>query len=372
MIRLTAGLPGCHLRQLTWCPALSEHSFRSGLPRPGACSPRTQYFTLVQPTLIVGKISGGDALSIELTFGSVTFAKLSVASLQGIQMLGGYGLAFNIRIDTAAWTQSQQAVSIESWSVNVSCSAKREPPKLLGRGFPMYPQVIKTYSFPNDTSMQLMIDLTAEQFALLETARAGGNLAFKLDVRCHCSGYVGADPVPGPDAFRPTYQTWTPEKNICNAVIDYEVPIAEWQKVLKELDFLDLMIFTISIKSKLAPENLQPAQRMLRQAQEHFLHGRYDDVVSITRKLMESVRDALSQKPAIDAALQKFKDKKGEMSKSERSLLVQEAVRHYSHPAHHVDKETGSPEWYNRDDAIFVLATGSAVFAEALARAGEE
>jgi hypothetical protein len=283
-------------------------------------------------------------------------------------MLGGYGLAFNIKIDTAAWTQSQQGVSIESWSVNVSCVSKGGALKLLGRGSPMYPQVIKTFAFPNDASTQLMVTLTAEQFALLEVARSGGNLSFKLDIRCHCSGNVGSDPEPGPDHFNRTFGTWTPEKIVCNAILDYEVPIEEWQKVLNELDFLDLMVFSISFSSKLAPANLQAAQRMLRQAQDHFLHGRYEEVVSLSRKVMESVRDALGQKPTIDAALQKFKDNKEAMTKAERSLMVQEAVRHYSHPAHHVDKATGSPEWYSRDDAMFVLATSSAVFAEALAR----
>lgn len=286
-------------------------------------------------------------------------------------MLGGYGLAFNIKIDAAAWTQSQQAVSIESWALNLYVIPQCGSTKLLGQGLPMYPQIIKTYSFPNEHTMQLMVELTAEQFALLEESRSGGSLTFKLDLRCRCSGNVGSDPAIESTPFNLTYQTWTPEKTFCQAIIDYEVPIKEWQKVLKDLDFLDLMVFSISFPSKLAPANLQPAQRMLRQAQEHFLHGRYDDVVSLSRKLMESVRDALGQKPAIEAAVQKFKDHKGSMTKAERSLMVQEAIRHYSHPAHHVGKDTGSPEWYSRDDAVFVLATSSAVFAEALGRASQ-
>ncbi len=322
--------------------------------------------------LIVGKKSGGEALSVQLTFGSVNFAKLSVASLQGIQMLGGYGLAFNIRTDTAAWTQSEQSVSIESWSLNLSFIPHGGAVKLIGQGFQLYPQVIKTYSFVHDNTTQLMVKLTAEQFALLEESRSGGNLTFKLDLKCLCSGNVGANLAPGSDPVHPVYRSWAPEKAFCQAIIDYEVPVKEWQKVLKELDFLDLMVFSISFPSKVAPANLQPAQRMLRQAQDHFLHGRYDDVVSLSRKLMESIRDALGQKPAIDAALQKFKDHKASMNKAERSLLVQEAIRHYSHPAHHVEEDTGSPEWYSRDDAMFVLATSSAVFAEAIARLGEE
>lgn len=291
-------------------------------------------------------------------------------------MLGGYGLAFNIRTDTVAWTQVQQSVSIESWSLNLSFISHGGAVKLIGQGVPLYPQVIKTYSFVHDNTTQLMVKLTAEQFALLEESRAGENLTLKLDLRCLCSGNVGANVTPGSDPLHPVYQSWTPEKAFSQAIIDYEVPIKEWQKVLKDLDFLDLMVFSISFPSKLAPANLQPAQRMLRQAQEHFLHGRYDDVVSLSRKLMESVRDALGQKSAIDTALQKFKAQKDLMTKTERSLLVQEAVRHYSHPAHHVDKTTGSPEWYSRDDAMFILATSSAVFAEALARSpgddGEE
>lgn len=326
---------------------------------------------LTEP-LIVGKKSGGDALSVQLTFGSVNFAKLSVSGLQGIQMLGGYGLAFNIRTDTMAWTQPEQAVTIESWSLNLFLIAPGGTDKLVGQGTSLYPQTIKSYSFPNDANTHLMVRLTAEQFALLEVARAGRNLTFKLDLKCYCSGNVGSDPAPGGDPLRPTYRSWTPEKTFCQAIIDYEVPIKEWQKVLQELDFLDLMVFPITFPSKLTAANLQPAQRMLRQAQDHFLHGRYGEVVSLSRKLMESIRDALSQKPAIDSALHKFKTQKDSMTKAERSLMVQEAVRHYSHPAHHVDKATGNPEWYSRDDAMFVLATSAAVFAEAIAQSADD
>lgn len=311
-------------------------------------------------------------MSVQLTFGAVNFAKLSVAGLQGIQKIGGYGLAFNLRIDTAAWAQSEQAVTIESWSAMVMCSSKSGAPKLLGKAYPVYPQIIKTYKFPNDSSVQLLVDLTAEQLALLEAARAGGDLTFKLDIRCHCVGQVGSDPEPGSDVFHPTYRTWTSDQNICNAVLDYDTTINEWQKVLKELDFLDLMVFSISLPSKPASKELQPAQRMLRQAQDHFLHGRYEDVVSASRKLMESIRDALGQDQAIKDAARKFKEDRQSMSKSERSLVVQESVRHYSQLAHHVDKATGSPEWYSRADAMFILATSSAVFAEALARVRDD
>ncbi len=311
-------------------------------------------------------------LSVQLTFGSVNFAKLSVSSLQGIQMLGGYGLVFNIKTDTVALKQPEQTITIEAWSLNLSVITSGATVKFVGQGFPLYPQIIKTYYFPNDANTQLMVQLTAEQFALLEDARAGGNLSFRLDLRCHCSGNVGSDPAPGGDPFRPIYRSWTQEKTFCQGIIDYEVPIKEWQKVLKELDFLDLMVFPISFPSKLSNLDLKPAQTMLRHAQDHFLHGRYDEVVSLSRKLMESIRDALGQDQGIKDALDKFKVDRKSMTKSERSLVIQEAVRHYSQLAHHVDKSTGHPEWYSRNDAMFILATSSAVFAEAISRLGDE
>lgn len=311
-------------------------------------------------------------MSIQLTFGSVDFAKLSVSSLQGIQMLGAYGLAFNIRADTLAWTQPEEAVTIESWVLNLFVTNVGGGVKLVGQGTSLYAQIIKTYSFPNDANTQLMVQLTAEQFALLEEARAGGNLTFKLDLKCHCSGNLGSDPAPGSNQLRPVYTSWALEKRICQTIIDYEVPIKEWQKVLKELNFLDLMVFPISFPSTLKNADLKPAQTMLRQAQDHFLHGRYDEMVSLSRKLMESIRDSLGQKPAIDTALQKFKNQKDSMTKSERSLMLQEAVRHYSHPAHHVDKATGNPEWYSRSDAMFILATSAAAFAEAIVQSADD
>lgn len=308
----------------------------------------------------------------QLTFDSLNIADVRVAALHGRKKIGGYRLAFTLEVKTLAWTQREHAVTMDSWSAVVMCGPKGGVLELLGSAVPEYAPVIKTYDFPGNTNFLFFVELTADQLSALERMRGGGDLSFNFVVIGHCNGQVGSDPAPTSSGFRPTYMTWTPERRASQAVVNYETNINEWQRVLKELDYLDVMTFSISLPSNSAPERLQSAQRMLRQAQDHFLHGRYEDVVSTSRKLMESIRDAFGQDQAIRDALRKFKDDKQSMTKSERSLVVQEAVRHYSHPAHHVDKATGSPEWYSRDDAVFVLATSSAVFAEALARAGEE
>lgn len=120
---------------------------------------------------------------------------------------------------------------------------------------------------------------------MLEIMRAGGDLSFNFNVMCLCSGQLGSNPSPTSSGFRPTYRTWTPERKTSQAVINYDTNINEWQRVLKELDYLDVMAFSISLPSKPAPEKLLPAQRMLRQAQEHFLHGRYEEVVSRLRAM---------------------------------------------------------------------------------------
>lgn len=306
-------------------------------------------------------------MSVQLTFDSLSIADIRVTALHGRKKIGGYRLAFTLEVKTLAWTQSEHAVTIDSWSVVVMCGPRGGALQLLGSATPEYMQVVKTYNFPGDTNFLCFVELTADQLSMLEIMRAGGDLSFNFNVMCLCSGQIGSNPSPTSSGFYPTYRTWTPDRKASQAVISYDTNINEWQRVLKELDYLDVMTFSISIPSNPAPEQLQSAQRMLRQAQDHFLHGRYEEVVSVSRKLMESIRDALGQGQAIKEAVRKFKDDKESMTKSERSLVVQEAVRHYSHPAHHVDKATGHAEWYSRDDAMFVLATSSAVFAEALA-----
>lgn len=311
-------------------------------------------------------------MTVQLTFDSMNIADVQVTSLHGRRKIGGYRLAFTLEVKTLPWTQSEHAVTIDSWSAVVMCGPKGGSLELLGFAVPEYAPVIKTYDFPGSTNFLFFVELTADQLATLEAIRAGGDLKFNFNVIGHCNGRVGSNPTPISSGLRPAYRTWTPERRACNAVIDYDTNINEWQKVLKELDYLDVMVFSISFSSKLAPEKLQSAQRMLRQAQDHFLHGRYEDVVSASRKLMESIRDALGQDQAIKEAVGKFKGDRQSMSKSERSLVVQESVRHYSQLAHHVDKATGQPEWYSRSDAMFILATGAAVFAEAIAKEAEQ
>jgi hypothetical protein len=101
------------------------------------------------------------------------------------------------------------------------------------------------------------------------------------------------------------------------------------------------------------------------------LSGARSVVVSLSRTIMDSLATSSGEKDAIRAAASKFRESREtreSMTKRERALLVHDAVRHYTHLAHHVDESNGSAEWYSRGDAIFVLTLATAAFSEAVAR----
>jgi hypothetical protein len=110
---------------------------------------------------------------------------------------------------------------------------------------------------------------------------------------------------------------------------------------------------------------------MLLRARDQMLQGHFDTVVSLARSVLESLTTVSGEQEAIGAAMEKFRakgDVRKSMTKKERALVVQEAVRNYTHLAHHVADGSGAPEWYSRSDATFVLTLASAAFVEAATR----
>lgn len=116
---------------------------------------------------------------------------------------------------------------------------------------------------------------------------------------------------------------------------------------------------------------LAQAVGRIRRAHGHLVDGRFDAVVSECRLAIESTGLAAGEQPAITVAAKKMNAAKREMTKLEREFALQEAVRHYTQLAHHVD-ERGAAEYYSRDDANMLLAIAAALVSAALARVSHQ
>jgi hypothetical protein len=85
----------------------------------------------------------------------------------------------------------------------------------------------------------------------------------------------------------------------------------------------------------------------------------------VCRLALESIKVELGEAVKINTSLESPLKNRRSMSKRERLMVVTEALCHYTHPAHHVDKE-GNMEWYSRADATFALSVTAAAISVAI------
>lgn len=294
-----------------------------------------------------------------------------VQALAGRRVIGGYDLLFNIDLHVLANRPEWGSIVMSEWTATVSCGRVGQPLILLGTARPQFPTHIQSFEFDNPTYLGLVLELTPQKLAGLEEARAGGDLVFQLTIGSLGKGRpqgfaLGADVAPAerdcPEQILPV-----------NDTINHTVRLTEWAQILEQLGYRRLMIFSLDIPFGPVQQQFEPAHQLLGRARDQLIQGDFDGVVSLCRKIMDSLAACTGETEQVRSATAKYREGRQEreaMSKRERGLLVQEAVRHYTHLAHHVAEGNGAPEWYSRGDATFSLALATAVFAEAVARHG--
>jgi hypothetical protein len=292
--------------------------------------------------------------SMSLNYHSLVVADTRIAHLYGQKAFGGYRLRMSMELLPNAGSALHLGIEISNLAALVSCAGPTGPMRYLGRAYPEVPLRVRNQAYPQIHSILFDIDQTPALLAALERSRAGGELKFSVDL-------VGEGVQNG---------TWIPVKD----TLTYISHISEWSRVLNEFGYAELLVFGVLIPQAPQGDRFRAAGELLRRAYEDLVNGRNDDVVSRTRKLIEHVWVANeTTMAATGAAVAKYNStERKKMTKLERALFVQEAVRHYAHPAHHVEA-SGSESWYSSTDAAFTLALASAVLSEALTHcAGDE
>lgn len=195
---------------------------------------------------------------------------------------------------------------------------------------------------PYRSSLLYNLTLPLEQLAALESKRQNHGLAFRLQVRGN---------VYGQDGIRSLDDT-----------LDLRVPLGEWLRVLADGGVTETLLIGLPLPTDVVNSAVATPLSLVRSAHRHLQNGLYDACIAECRRAMDSLWAITGVKPAAAKARGEFakKDEREAQGKYERTLVVGEALRAFTHPAHHVGDD-GEPEIFSRLDATLALATTAAL-----------
>lgn len=280
-----------------------------------------------------------------IEFGTRRVAQFRLTGLRGVPGIGFSRLQFVLEVNLSETPGAH--VTLQHLITDVAAGAPGRVQHVLGKAMPQSSWIVTTLDHPHQVPLWLELDLAGEQIEALERLRVGGPLLFQFHLNLQVRR--GDRIEPGSEVLR------------------LEVDVGQWAAVLKDLGYLDLLVFAVELPIEV-PEEFKNAVTLLRKAHQDLLAGRYDAAVGLCRKVMDSV-GTMAPDDAAKGRIWSFvgQGKRDTMTKSERAELVRMAVRHFAHLDHHVG-ENGVPEVFSRYDALFVLTAAAGVIWEAIAQ----
>jgi HEPN domain-containing protein len=276
---------------------------------------------------------------LSLNHGSQIIGDIRVQALTGQAGIGIYQLRFSLLFAFPAWTNPGPFAQLRNLRAKVLAGSEHGPRKLLGLALPE--AVLSFVQRPHSQDERFLLDLaiTPEQLNALEELRGGGGVQFELILQSETEGQHGI--------LR------------ADDTVFWSANLSVWTSVLAELGLKETVLVAVQIPKHEANGAGRTAIETLRRAKEYLIAGEYEMVVSKCRLALESIKAELGEAGKINSSLESFIKNRRAMSKRERLMVITEALRHYTHPAHHVDKE-GKMEWYSRADATFALSVTAA------------
>ncbi|WP_182508400.1 hypothetical protein [Ralstonia solanacearum] len=285
---------------------------------------------------------------MSLAYNARVIADARITNVSGVRGLGTGILRINVEFKQAPWTHEFQAAADILWST-LSLKSDTGNAGQLGHALPDQPvhlspgphggAVYQTFAFP----------LSDAQLFAIEEARKGGGVELKLNlVGRGFSTQYGHQPLSDDLVFR--------------------INLSDWARVLSELGHGTVIALGVHLPNVNESPVLRAAVKLLHDANRDLVNGEYDSTVSRCRLAIESAQAVLGDDAATKAAVLTYQKQKMSMSTLQREQMIREAVRHYAHPAHHVDDQ-GNTERYSRSDATFLLTMAAAVVTRATARA---
>jgi hypothetical protein len=283
-----------------------------------------------------------------MNYNNLVVSNDRIDRLHGQPALAGYRLRIGIEFSPTSGSPQHVGVEIVNLRAVVRCKGPATPQLHVGTALPELPVRLRCTPYSTPSTVLFELDLSPAQLAAMERARAGGELTF--EVALIAEGVSGEDRIPSCEELRHTSN------------------MSEWARVLKEIGFAEMIVFGIPVPQGVNTGALKAASERLSRAHDDYVHGRWEEVVAKCRLVIEAVWAAQGLQESAASAVKKYTggDRK-RMTRAERALFIQEALRHFAHPAHHVEDDD-SGEGFSDTDAAFALGLASASLAEAAAR----
>lgn len=282
---------------------------------------------------------------LSLNHNSQIVADVRVQGLSGQAGIGIYQLYFSVRHDFPSWNNPAPYICLRNLRAKVLAGPEHGARRPLGIA---QPEAILNFCqapYAKDEQFLLQLDVTAEQLDSLEDMRGGSGIRFELIVQCESEG---------PHGILRTEDSilWTANLEV-------------WASVLEQLNIKDTLLVAVELPRLNSSGFGRTAIEALRRAKQDMLAGDYGNVVARCRIALDSIKTECGETEKINVSLEQFQKSRRVMSKRDRQRVITEALRHYTHLAHHVD-ENGAQEWYSRTDATFALAIAAAAIASEL------
>lgn len=251
-----------------------------------------------------------------LTAGTQGFAHAEIKPVGLHSVLGGFELIFGLQLKTVTPDPKYWA-KLHSAAVQVAGIEGRFA--RLGQARPSAPVQIQTTPNSLTSTCELRLSLTANQVAEIEELRASGDLQIKLVI----SGEGG--PTGHPERAESVYTE-----------LLVRVPQSSWIHELASAKAMDTLLLEVPMPFVNAASSQRGMVAALRTAQRLFTEGNYSESVARCRTALEAMailagRGERWAGPVLDS----LKEKRSEMTKDQRELVLEAALLHFTHLGAH-------------------------------------
>lgn len=266
---------------------------------------------------------------------SKSFCNLHVPKLSsGQKALGGYLLNFSVDFHIHNVSKEEAALPIQLRELTVDLNLKtRTTEKFIGRLFSTFePKIHQSYESSQDVNHSFSIKLSHSEIEEIEKERNGGEFEFLFKL----SGFI----FEGHDYYT---RAWDDRA--------LRIEQSAWIKVLEQIGYSKILMIEIPTSGEASNQNYTLAHAKLAEAKMAMLRGEWRQTVALCRECLETL-------PTFPDDSLKVTD---ESTKLERIQLLQKNLFRLSSLAKHANNDVANNTDWQREDALFMLATCGAM-----------
>jgi len=258
------------------------------------------------------------------------FCEITPEVYSGQRVIGGYLLSFAIRLLINPVNKGENP-QLHHLTAELWIETPQRSQKFIGQlQSTQGPAIHQAYDHVNNTAQGFGIKLSFSDLNEIEKERCGGDVTFLLKIK----GMILEQ-----GDYRPSWEDRT-----------LRIEQSAWIKVLDQMGYSKFLLIEVPTSG----ENSNPAYNLsyakLEEAQQAMLRGQWRQSVALCRDCLET----LPTFPEDEISPNK------ENTKKERLQLIQKLM-HLTHLAKHSNNDVANNTEWQREDALFMLATCGAL-----------